>query len=716
MSIDAAISGISDSQACDEAVRRRTSLVAGAFFLNMVLQAVGYLVLGTAQSGMSVSQLLMLGQYTLAMYCAWGALRRTRGTARLFWLLFLATDFVLMIPSAIQLLEAFSGHSIVSDATWRAIYLLYGAPVFMMLVLPDASDQRRIRPEVLLDLFQVTLVVGLSFSILFYVPLQQMLPADALEHNLTVSNLVSILLLLAILLRLRFAGIAAARDRLLRLGVFLFTCAVVTFIGNWIDQHHYTVASAWWDLGWDLPIIAASMVAATGQDSSEMHTMPNHPGLLTLVGKNLGLVVALFGVALIVGRWSPPRYSVITNAAIAASLVAFTLRLALTQHRQQQEITQRMAAQTQLTEANNRIGVLLEEARRQAAEITKVNELVSLLQACSSATEAYKLVSECLQGLFPQCSGCVTQVNPGAERVDPVIEWGPNPPAGKAYSPSECWALRRGATHILSGSESALRCHHLSGNGPSVCIPLIANGAAIGTLAMQEQEPWRASAGTQTPAKSESFTRRCDLIVAVSRHLTLTMSNLGMREALRLQAVRDPLTGLYNRRYMQEFLDRETVRACRNKRPVSVLALDLDNFKSFNDNFGHATGDLALKLAGEFLLRSVRSDDVACRYGGEEFTIILPECSLQQALRRAEQIRAGLEKRSFEHQGIALKVTVSIGVAAFDETTDRVDRLLACADEALYEAKRAGRNRVVAARPVPSAGKRETEAAASGSF
>jgi len=130
------------------------------------------------------------------------------------------------------------------------------------------------------------------------------------------------------------------------------------------------------------------------------------------------------------------------------------------------------------------------------------------------------------------------------------------------------------------------------------------------------------------------------------------------------------------------------------------MMLDLDRFKRYNDNFGHSAGDQALAAVGETLLRSVRAEDVACRYGGEEFALILPECSLQQAIVRADDIRKRLKEYRVQSDGEAPDaLTVSIGVAAFDETTDRVDLLLKFADDALYQAKRAGRDRVVAARP-----------------
>jgi diguanylate cyclase (GGDEF)-like protein len=151
---------------------------------------------------------------------------------------------------------------------------------------------------------------------------------------------------------------------------------------------------------------------------------------------------------------------------------------------------------------------------------------------------------------------------------------------------------------------------------------------------------------------------------------------------------------------MQEFLEREIHRARRKGRPLAVMMLDLDNFKRYNDTFGHPAGDEALRFVGAALLRAVRGEDLASRYGGEEFSLIFPECSLQQAAIRAEEIRTRLKElhkeRATEIPGL---LTVSIGVAGFEETTDNGNLLLKFADDALYQAKRAGRDRVVIARP-----------------
>jgi diguanylate cyclase (GGDEF)-like protein len=232
-----------------------------------------------------------------------------------------------------------------------------------------------------------------------------------------------------------------------------------------------------------------------------------------------------------------------------------------------------------------------------------------------------------------------------------------------------------------------------------VCVPLIANGEAIGVLSIQNDDEL-----SDASIDSNGFVRRKQLASAVAEHIALAISNLNLHETLRLQAIHDPLTGLHNRRYMQEFLEREILRARRKGRPLALMMLDVDNFKRYNDTFGHPAGDDALRFVGDILFRAVRADDLACRYGGEEFSVILPECSLHQATVRAEEIRAQLKalhiKRAREIPGV---LTVSIGVAAFEETTDQGDLLLKFADDALYQAKRAGRDRVIVARSATGA-------------
>jgi diguanylate cyclase (GGDEF)-like protein len=183
--------------------------------------------------------------------------------------------------------------------------------------------------------------------------------------------------------------------------------------------------------------------------------------------------------------------------------------------------------------------------------------------------------------------------------------------------------------------------------------------------------------------------------IAVAERISLALANLRLREILRGQSLRDPLTGLFNRRYMEESLERELRRAARNNHSVALLMLDVDHFKRFNDTFGHQAGDTLLRSLGDFLTKRTRGQDSACRYGGEEFSIILSGVSVEAAKKRAELLREDLKHLTIEHVGQVLgSVTLSIGVAAFPGHATS-EALLKAADQALYRAKAEGRDRVV---------------------
>jgi diguanylate cyclase (GGDEF)-like protein len=421
------------------------------------------------------------------------------------------------------------------------------------------------------------------------------------------------------------------------------------------------------------------------------------PTFLSFLGTNLVLVAVLVCMNLMLDDWKRAHGAMLTDAAVAALLLAFTLRLALTQYAQQQEIVQRKAAQDELSVANQTISGMLEEARIETGAITQISELGTLLQACGSRDEAFRIIPERMVRLFPGTSGALSVLNASRTRAESVAEWGLRPPRGLPGTPADSGSVRRGPMDALAGEDSALRRDHLQSEGASVSIPLIANDEALGVLVLRDDG--QLSDPSQ-PSQSSELTRRRQLACALAEHIALTISNLDLREALQGLAIRDPLTGLYNRRYMQEFLDREIHRSRRSERPLSLMMIDIDSFKRYNDNFGHPAGDDALRLVGDALRQSVRAEDLACRYGGEEFVLILPECALEPAVVRAEQVRTRLEELYVERAGeLPGSVTISIGVAGFRETTDKLDLLLKFADKALYQAKHDGRDRVVVARP-----------------
>jgi diguanylate cyclase (GGDEF)-like protein len=219
--------------------------------------------------------------------------------------------------------------------------------------------------------------------------------------------------------------------------------------------------------------------------------------------------------------------------------------------------------------------------------------------------------------------------------------------------------------------------------GAYLCVPMMAHGEALGVLNLTLPEPGPA---TET---------RQRLAMTVAEHIALSLANLKLHETLRSQSIRDPLTGLFNRRYMEESLEREMRRASRGRHPVGIIMLDLDHFKQFNDTFGHDAGDTVLREVGAILQRSIRGEDIACRYGGEEFTLILPEVSLLDAANRAEHLRETVRALNIQHRKQALgPVTVSLGVAIYPDHGPTGDAVLRAADAAMYQAKARGRDRV----------------------
>jgi diguanylate cyclase (GGDEF)-like protein len=174
----------------------------------------------------------------------------------------------------------------------------------------------------------------------------------------------------------------------------------------------------------------------------------------------------------------------------------------------------------------------------------------------------------------------------------------------------------------------------------------------------------------------------------------LIITNTQLRETLKQQSIRDPLTGLFNRRYMEEMLKREVSRVTRHLRPLGVIMIDIDHFKRFNDTFGHAEGDRLLRDIGRFLQGRVRGEDIACRYGGEEFILILPDASLEIVQKRAEQLCREVNGPTIHPRH---GITLSLGVAVYPQHGRTIEAVLRAADVALYRAKQEGRNRVVVA-------------------
>jgi diguanylate cyclase (GGDEF)-like protein len=221
---------------------------------------------------------------------------------------------------------------------------------------------------------------------------------------------------------------------------------------------------------------------------------------------------------------------------------------------------------------------------------------------------------------------------------------------------------------------------------------MVAQGDAMGVVSIVIPNLHEAGADDDTLQSKQ------DLAVSLTEQISLAFANLMLRETLKYQSVRDPLTGLFNRRHMEEALERELLRSARTTKPVSVLMADIDHFKQFNDTFGHEAGNVLLRELGSLLSSQVRGGDIACRYGGEEFLLILAEVGLQAASERAAKLAEQVRLMHVRHHGETLRrVTLSIGVAEYPRHGTTAALLVNAVDEALYKAKAQGRDRIVTA-------------------
>lgn len=334
----------------------------------------------------------------------------------------------------------------------------------------------------------------------------------------------------------------------------------------------------------------------------------------------------------------------------------------------------------------------IEELEQRSVEVDLLNEMGDFLQSCSKATEAYEVITEMGGRLFPVDSGALFVLNDSKNLVERVAYWG-DTSTEDVFSPESCWALRRGKTHTMVDSDSVLLCEHVGELiGECICIPLIAHGDKLGVMQLRTAD---SRAEGKIGVKG-SLQHGRELGANFAERIAVALSNLRLRESLRATSIRDPLTGLYNRRYLEETLERELHRAARSGGSVGVIMCDVDGFKELNDAFGHPAGDEVLRELGHFLQTNVREEDLACRYGGDEFALILPDASFSITLERSQRLRAAVKEIDISAGGRAIKsISLSFGTAAFPRDGLAPAKLIGAADAALYKAKLAGKDQVV---------------------
>ena len=338
--------------------------------------------------------------------------------------------------------------------------------------------------------------------------------------------------------------------------------------------------------------------------------------------------------------------------------------------------------------ANRKAAAAIVNAKSLALEaankdITDLSTMTELLQSSASLTEAGEILASYGGRFFAGAFGGIYVLNAGRDLVEPLAVWGAC--SKEPFAPGECWSLRRGQPHLVR-SPSDVKCGHEDASAEVyLCVPMAAQHETLGVLHL----------GLTTPEAIAALGKTRTLAASMAAQVALALRNLQLREQLREMSIRDSLTGLLNRRYLEESLLKEISRAQRKAFPLSVVMIDIDLFKTFNDTFGHEAGDTVLKELGRLFQKHVREGDFACRLGGEEFTLIMPEVTRHAAFRRADEIREEIRKLQLVSGAQSLgTVTISAGVAAFPEDGDTGEMLLAAADAALYEAKNKGRDRV----------------------
>lgn len=362
------------------------------------------------------------------------------------------------------------------------------------------------------------------------------------------------------------------------------------------------------------------------------------------------------------------------------------------------QVTDLKQAKAELQEANQEMINLVSELKSRTIELSQLSEMSKLIQSCQSIEESCSISAQYIQKFFPASQGALYLIDPLKDLAESVIMWGDSSTTDKTFKPLKCWAIRRNRPHQVDDSHPELLCGHITGSkaGCYICLPIMTHGKTMGILHLN-------TAPEQDQQKSDSLfnEHKTQLAMAVAEDIAIALYNLKIRETLRQESIRDILTGLFNRRYMEESLKRELSRAEREKKPLGLIMFDIDLFKEFNELFGHDGGDALLRDLGSLLIKRTRGGDIVSRYGGDEVVIIFPSATLEDTRIQAEKLRKEVKDLQVYNLGKPLKqCTISIGVAAFPDHGLTSEAIFKSADNALYRAKDEGKDKVVVAKRV----------------
>jgi len=352
------------------------------------------------------------------------------------------------------------------------------------------------------------------------------------------------------------------------------------------------------------------------------------------------------------------------------------------------DITERKKTEDALQQANKKLEAWVRELEQRTREMTLLSEMGDILRACFTTDEVFEVIVRVAKEIFPQQGGALFVIGPSRNIVESVADWGDVSGVELTFTPDECWALRRGRVHWVEDTRVGLLCKHLHTPLPSgyLCVPMMAQSEAVGVLHLTMQQ------GAQMPEAKQR------VAMAMAEHVAMALSNLRLHEKLRNQSIRDQLTGLFNRSFMEESLELELRRASRSQLPLSLIMLELDNFQSINDQYGLDMGESMLRRTGMLFQANVRKGDIACRYSNQTYVIVLPQSSYDVGRQRAENLCALARSLEIKYQSAQVgHISASVGLAVFPGHGQTVPSLLRSAEAALNRAKSSGGNCIVVA-------------------
>ncbi|NJL32558.1 MAG: diguanylate cyclase [Chloroflexaceae bacterium] len=350
-------------------------------------------------------------------------------------------------------------------------------------------------------------------------------------------------------------------------------------------------------------------------------------------------------------------------------------------------ITERKQNEATLRNLNLQLTRSVAELEQRSQQMSLLHRMNSLLQRARSLDEASTLSLPFLSRMFPDHAGAIYILRDDTTTLERMAAWGtPKPP--DRLPTNQCTGMGGASTDNGDRITNCCAMRGTYGLAAGLCIRLFSGNETLGMLVL----------GNSPSAVGAAREHWKYLAVNVADMLSLTFANLRLQERLKQQAIRDSLTGLYNRRYLDEMLSQEINQAVQQVQPIAAILVDLDHFKRFNDTYRHDGGDAVLREFARLLQTSTRRKSVVCRLGGEEFVLIMPNVNQDEAVHHAEELRRATEQLEVEFEAWSIGgITASFGVAIFPQHGTSINSLIAAADQALYRAKAEGRNRVYAA-------------------